>query len=307
MAAFTEVSQTQLENYLFLYDRGELVNFEATAHGIENSNFFLTLNKEDQLSEFVLTIFETLSFAEVPFFNQLATHLHQYGLAVAPPQRTLDGMSYTIFRSKPAVLFERLPGDHLMSVKTSHCEQIGQALAELHQATATFKQQRPNPYDESWLIAAIEKLPEDSRVDITSVATEYSTFQEDASALPQSIIHGDLFVDNTLFLDDKLSALLDWYHACNDACILDLAITINDWAFRNGDFQPDLANSVITAYRDVRELTTEEMKIWPAACRAAAFRFWLTRLETSNGNTYLKDPEEFRRIFSWHENTLPLN
>ncbi len=300
MAAFTTVTEEQLQNYLILFECGELVSFEATARGIENSNFFLTLEK----GEYVLTIFETLEFAEVPFFNNLAVHLNQYGLPVSAPERTLDGMNYTIFRGKPAVLVNRLPGEHISEVSSDHCRQVGTALAELHEATLSFRQQRPDPYDEAWLQTALThpQCKSQNPSLLATAADVYRQFLKASSELPGGVIHGDLFVDNTLFDQDQLTGLLDFYHACNDCFILDLAITLNDWAFSDGVLQPELAEALINAYQSERELTSAEKEIWPMACQAAALRFWLTRIETADDDgQFLKDPHEFEVRFSWHQ------
>ena len=120
--------------------------------------------------------------------------------------------------------------------------------------------------------------------------------------LPQGIIHADLFRDNVLFIGNTLSGLLDFYNACNDSLLYDVAITVNDWCVRlNGALDFQRAKSLCHAYASVRPLTTAEKEAWPMVLRVAALRFWLSRLWDSHfpkagEMTFQKDPDEFKQI-----------
>ena len=49
--------------------------------------------------------------------------------------------------------------------------------------------------------------------------------------LPNGIIHGDLFIDNIFFKNNKLSGIIDFYFAANDYFMYEIAICINALCF----------------------------------------------------------------------------
>jgi len=115
--------------------------------------------------------------------------------------------------------------------------------------------------------------------------------------LPTGIVHGDLFRDNALFIDDTLTGIIDFYHACQDSLVQDLAITVNDWCSdANGQMDSKRKNSLIAGYESVRPLMLEERAALSSFQRVGALRFILTRFLSGEGDVHLKDPEEFLRI-----------
>lgn len=300
MAAFTTFSDAALERYLVMFDIGDLHSFEPVPTGIENSNYFVSLTRHDDILEFVLTITEGLDFHEVPFFNELLGQLDRAGLPVPVPVRTLDGMASTIFCGKPAWLFPRLPGSHPSTVNPAQCEIIGNAIARLHQAASTTRYSRVNPYGPDWARQTLElqrhHLSAGDDALLTEISDEYATLAN-ASDLPKGIIHGDLFRDNALFEGETLTGIIDFYHACEDYLIQDVAITINDWCTTaSGNLDSARYSALLKGYESVRSLTPMEREQLSAFRRCGAMRFVLTRLLSGNEGGHLKDPEEFLRI-----------
>ncbi len=296
MATFTTFDRAKLEKYLIMFGVGDLVSFTPIESGIENSNYFVTTNKEGDTREYVLTLMEDLSFNDLPFFNNVLSHLFNFGLPVPAPQQTLDGMTSTIFCGKPSVLFPKLDGRHLIISQETHCYQIGKVLADIHGALATTNLSRPNPFDVNWMTATQTNVghllkPEEALL-LDHITNEYSEVCE--LSLPKGIIHGDLFRDNALFSGDALTGVIDFYHACNDYFIQDIAIIINDWCISpSGQVDASRREKLLEGYESVRPLESEEKEFLPCFQRAAAARFSLTRLLTDNDGIFLKEPAEF--------------
>jgi homoserine kinase type II len=299
MAVFTTFKQSALERYLNVYGLGELKAYSPIKAGIENSNYYVTLTREFVDCDYVLTINESLNFEQAPFFSQLLEQLARQGLPVPAPHRTLDGMSSTIFCGKPTWLFPRLPGSHPDPVNIKQCRVIGASIAKLHLISQATKLQRANPYSAAWLDAAYReirgRLAHDDQICLDNISGEYRRLQE--LALPMGIIHGDLFRDNALFNGDELTGLIDFYHACTDYLIQDVAISINDWCSdANGMLNLNLRTALISGYESIRPLELEEHRHLPAFQRAGAMRFVITRFGSDTGEGPLKDPLEFLSI-----------
>ena len=68
MAVYTEVSDDQAQALVNTLDLGTLTALQGISGGIENSNFFMTTEKDGVASTHVLTLFERLSHAQLPFY-----------------------------------------------------------------------------------------------------------------------------------------------------------------------------------------------------------------------------------------------
>jgi|TARA_B110000263_G_C15295080_1_gene505241 homoserine kinase type II len=296
MTTFTTFNDDALARYLIMFGLGDLHASTAIVAGIENSNYFVTLNQHDEKSEYVLTIGEGLTFDEMPFFNRVLQHLYYYGLPIPAPKHTLDGMTSTIFCGKPTFLFPKLPGGHLVEVGIEQCAAIGKVLAEIHTTLATEDLHRDNPFSPDWMEDTLQTVAKHVTADeltlLTRIAGEYEAAQD--LDLPKGIIHGDLFRDNVLFDGGEITGILDFFHACDDFLIQDIAITINDWCRDEaGGRCTDRRLALIDGYCSKRELTPTEFEYLMIFEKFSAARFALTRLISGEPGEYLKDPKEF--------------
>jgi len=305
MSVFTTFTREQLVRYLVMFELGELISFKPTEQGIENSNFFVTLERDGVQKEFVLTLFEELTFDDLPFFNQLSNHLYHYGLPVSTPRQTLDGMTTTIFCGKPTLLFPRLPGSIVTEVKPAHCSAIGQGLGEIHETVKSSGLTRASQQDLDWWKSSQAKLAgffnQQEQELLAGVIHTYGEVWQHNGSLPKGIIHADLFRDNVLFEGEKLTGILDFYNAGDDYFMLDLAIAVNDWCSQSdGSLDSDLHEAVISGYRSQREIGEQEIAVWPDMLQVAAAIFWISRALVEGDVDRRKDPQEFKRILLQH-------
>jgi homoserine kinase type II len=282
MAVFTALTRDEIVALLAGYSVGDLVDFEGIPSGIENTNFFLTTTA----GPFVLTVFERLDAEHLPFYLGLMKHLAQRGLPVPEPAATARGSLLSAVRHKPAAIVSRLPGRAVIDPTPAQCGQVGQFLASLHQQARDFALFQPNLRGIGWWKSALPKLepliPEDQFQELAEEVIFQDTFVRSArfERLPAGPIHADLFRDNVLFDRDHIGGVIDFYFAGCSAWLFDLAVTINDWCVDQGsaDFDRPRAEAMLRAYHEVRPLTDLERQVWRTALRAAALRFWISRL-----------------------------
>lgn len=304
MSVFTTVTPEALRPWLSAYPLGELISLQGIAAGITNTNYFVTTTT----GKYVLTLFETLTADELPYYAYLMVHLAGHGVAVAEPVARCDGEYIDTLAGKPTVLMTCLPGEVNETPDIRACHNMGDMLARLHHYGQSFDRYMKNPRGANWRETTAQQIydllpPEDAgllRQQITALQAL------DQAALPQGVIHADLFRDNVLMNGDKIGGLIDFYYACNDALLYDVAITLNDWCLnQDGHIDGQKAQALLTAYQSQRTLTEQEKTAWPLMLRAAAIRFWLSRLydkycPTPGELTYTKNPDPFKRILLDH-------
>jgi homoserine kinase type II len=304
MSVYTSVNAEELRAWLAAYAVGELVDMQGIAAGIENTNYFVTTTA----GRYVLTLFEKLQPHELPFYLGLMTHLAHRGIPCPEPIADRSGGMLAQLKGKPATLVTRLAGADIEAPDPGHCALVGAMLARMHLAARDFTETMPNPRGLAWWRgAALEVLPHLSPAEAALLEQELE-FQASnrLDGLPRGAIHADLFRDNVLFDADSIGGIIDFYFACTDALLYDLAITVNDWCIGSGGkLDRARAASMLAAYRSLRPLTQDECAAWPVALRAGALRFWVSRLfdfhcPRPGELTFAKDPEHFRRLLEAH-------
>ena len=205
---------------------------------------------------------------------------------------------------KPATIVTCLPGAPLAAPDAGHCEQVGAMLGAMHLAGKSYAGKLENPRGPKWWgVAAREVAPflDDLRRALLASELEYQARHRGLD-LPRGPVHADLFRDNVLFEDERIGGVIDFYFAGIDALLFDVAVAVNDWCVDPaGEIDAGRARTLLSAYRAVRELTDTELTAWPVMLRAAALRFWLSRLydfylPRPGELTHAHDPEHFRRV-----------
>ena len=282
MAVFTALTDAEVERLLQQYSLGRLRALEGIAAGIENSNFFLTTDA----GEFVLTVFERLSFAQLPFYLELMQHLARRGLPVPSPRETRAGALMAEARGKPVAIVDRLPGRWVEAPTPAQCATMGDLLARMHLAASDFPRFQPNLRGIGWWKDALVRLEPKVADHVFHELAEEVIFQDtffrspQFEQLPGGPIHADLFRDNVLWDGERIGGVIDFYFAGCSLWLYDLAVTVNDWCvdLATAKFDADRAQALLEAYHVVRPLTDLEHECWRTVLRAAALRFWISRL-----------------------------
>ncbi len=300
MSVFTEVERHQLVTFLQGYEVGELQDFEGISAGIENTNYFVDTSH----SRYVLTLFEHQDQAELEFCLGLMAALADAGVPTAEPVMSEDGHALRTLAGKPAALVARLQGKAVEQPSSDQCRALGAVLAAFHVAGQSYSASQPNLRGVQWLGEIANRLtpmlpPEQAQLLSSDLVLQQVA---DLNALPQGVIHADLFRDNALFDNGDLVGVIDLYAACNDALVYDLAICVNDWCINaDGSIDLDRGRAMIGAYHAARPLQQVEQQAWGLMLRRAALRFWLSRLRDKHfprpGElTQVLDPDHFLTI-----------
>jgi homoserine kinase type II len=309
MAVYTDVAAEDLSRFLAGYDIGALLSYKGIAEGVENSNFLVHTAK----GHFILTLYERrVAERDLPFFLSLMEHLAGRGINCPQPVKNRAGKVLGKLAGRPAAIVTFLDGMWIRRPSAAHCGALGEALARLHLAGADFAMRRDNALS----VAGWRQLYEGCRerahkVDRnleTLVGAELAVLEREwPRGLPQGVIHADLFPDNVFFLGDRLSGLIDFYFACTDTLVYDVAICLNAWCFETDhSFNVTKGRALLANYAKTRPLSHEEWEKLPLFARGAALRFLLTRLVDwldvpSGALVRPKDPREYARKLRFHQ------
>lgn len=314
MAVYTEVSFDEAADFVRQFDLGELQLMSPCSGGIENTNYFLTTDRGD----YVLTLFERLSFEQLPFYLELMQHLANGGIAAPKPEANASATILNWLKGKPAAIVNKLVGRSELNPDEAHCSKTGNMLARMHLAGQSFAKQQPNLRGLAWWTQTTPSvLPHVSAGQRDLLLSELAYQNHIAAsslykALPVGVIHGDLFRDNVMFDAGELTGFFDFYFAGCDVLLFDIGVCLNDWCvdLPTGQHDCEKAAAFMAAYEAVRPLRAQERTLLPAMARAAALRFWISRL----WDFYLPrdaalltahDPAHFERVLS-HRVRQPL-
>jgi homoserine kinase type II len=312
MAVFTEVSAAQLNDWVVReFDLGTVVSICPIASGIENTNYFVDMLMGSP-HRAVFTIFERLTVEQVPYYLELMSHFARSGLSVPRPHLTKQGQLFSIWNGKPAAMVSFLAGNPVEKPNLAHCEKLGMLLSKMHFFGRSFPTQQPNQRGFDWVMQTAPTVrsflpPETAQLLDDELERQLkmrkSAFFQD---LPMGAVHCDLFRDNVLFDDQNNPSAIDFYFAGHDTLLFDLCVVINDWCWSNsGVIDTARLQVLCNSYQSLRRVTAVERACFKDMLRAAALRFWVSRLfdfYVPRPSSLLtpKDPVHFERILRWH-------
>ncbi|MET3915047.1 homoserine kinase type II [Variovorax sp. OAS795] len=328
MAVFTEVDFGEADALVQRLGLGPLRELRGIEGGIENTNYFATTES----GEFVLTLFERLGAEQLPYYLCLMKHLAGRGLPVPEPVadpavQPPSGHALTIAANapcelllkvagKPAALVQRLSGHSELAPGPAHCTELGALLARMHIAARDFPRIQPNLRGLAWwndTVPVVLPYVDAPQAGLLRAELAYQNHVAESSAyaaLPRGPVHADMFRDNVMFATGadagaapRLTGVFDFYFAGTDTWLFDLAVCLNDWAIdlATGAHHAERADALLSAYETVRPLNAAERALLPAMLRAAALRFWISRLwdfHLPREASMLKphDPAHFERV-----------
>ena len=280
MAVYTSVSNKELSDFLHNYQLGKTVSLTEISEGVENSNFLL----KTELNNYILTLYEKrVNISDLPFFMRLIDELFESGFSCPRPVPNLYGNIINKCSGKYATIVTFLHGKTAQFTNLERCSQLGTMLAKLHLTTFKTSLHRKNLLGPGNWLSILKETKNDTSTFPTDLKEEAILHIEHIVktwpvSLPEGVIHGDLFPNNAMFINDKLTGIIDFYFACNDFYAYDLAICLNSWCFENdGNFNSEKARRLLSSYQTVRKLANEEINALPILTQGAAARFFVTR------------------------------
>ena len=282
MAVYTHVSAEALAAFLRRYDVGELVSAKGIAEGVENSNYLVDTTG----GRYILTLYEKRVAADdLPFFMALLDHLDAKGLPVPPAIKDRDGREIQELEGRPACLIKFLSGVSLSHPTPAQALAAGDAMGAMHRAVADFAPVRTNSMGiETWrpLFERCGRSLDEiapGLYDDLGTALDHVEADWPGTAFERSAIHADLFPDNVLMLGDRVTGLIDFYFACTDIRVYDLAVMHTAWSFdaKGGSYDAAVGDALIAGYERHFPLSTLERAQFGTLASGACIRFALSR------------------------------
>ena len=313
MAVYTQLNQNEIEEILSNYNLGKLESFKGITEGIENTNYFLSVNKK----KLILTIYEKrVKSEDLPFFSNLMSSLNKANFKCPAPVFNNNNSTITNFNGKKLMIVSFLEGKAKTSLSPANCKAIGVETARMHELTQNIKIKRQNDLSvNSWrnLFETVKDQCSKLHKDLPKLIEENLNSVEKnwPKDLPKGIIHADLFHDNIFFIKDKFSGIIDFYFSCEDFFAFEIAICFNALCFdglkENLSFNVTKAKNFIDGYSSIRKLSDSEKQNMKVLSQGAALRFLLTRvfdaLNTVEGAIVkVKDPIEYLKRLEFHKN-----
>ena len=312
MAVYTKINKKDLLYINKKFNDERFLSFKGIKQGIENTNYLL----KSKNKKYILTIFEKrVSKKEIPFFMELMDELNTLKLNCPKPLKNKNGKYLINLKNKTACIVSFLQGKDKKNLNIKNCYDVGRVIAQMHSHTKKIKIFRKNSMGIKNLNPLLKSIKFKSKkftnIDKFLKINFDNIKKKWPKKLPGGIIHGDLFIDNIFFKNNKLSGIIDFYFAANDYFMYEIAICINALCFDkiNSKFKINKSKikNLIKGYESIRNISLKEKKSLNILCRGAAMRYFLTRLY-DYANTpktaiiKIKDPREYYQKIIIHNN-----
>ncbi len=311
MAIYTKISKKDVMPIEKEFSIGKIVLFKGIKKGIENTNYLLKTKSK----KYILTIFEKrVQKKDLPFFMRLMDKLSKYKINCPKPQRNKKGSFLIKIKNKTASIVSFVEGKDKLKLNPKNCYEIGKNIAKFHRASKKIKLYRKNSLSLKEWPKLLNKIGNKSKIispNLNSLMrnTLLQIKNKWPKNLPYGIIHADLFIDNIFFKKNKFHGYIDFYFACNDFLMYEIAICINALCFDKKNnkfiFNKKKSTNLIRGYSKIRRFSDKEKKSLNVLCRGAALRYLLTRtydyLNTPKSAVIkIKNPREYIQKLKVH-------
>jgi homoserine kinase type II len=283
MGTFRSLSPDDVQEVLRGYGLAGYRGHRVVAAGTINTNLAVEVDG----GPLFLRVNEGKALADVVREVAIVDYVAGRGLPTPRPLRTPAGEAWLEWRGLYVSLFPWVTGRVLgrAEVQPLTAHQAGAALARLHQAGADFPDRRPGRYEAAEIARRFATIRDSAAGDpeLVAAAAELGPVlarleTTRAAELPAGLIHGDLFIDNVLFHEGSLTALLDFEQASWGRLAYDLAVSVLAFGFGADDFRPDITRAFLGGYTGMRPLAARERQAFADELRFAACRFAVTRI-----------------------------
>ncbi|MFT5726737.1 MAG: homoserine kinase type II [Desulforhopalus sp.] len=272
MATYTVLTSQTIKNLLQSYDLGELLDFQIMDGGQANSSVIITTGR----GKYVLSVCDEKSEKDIKILTSTLDQLNHHGFRTSRLIKTREVTGHIDYQGKPVYIKEYIEGDVEKLLSAEMYYQIGQELAKLHSVPA------PSDLLETFSYG-IEKF-----IEVTASDGDYPIWLKEKTkqlqsclnnGLPKGFVHGDLFYDNILFHNGKLTAVLDFEEACHYFLVFDLGMCIAGSCSVGETLSLDSATSLVEGYQSVRQLEKLEKELLQLHIiyGAVATSFWRFR------------------------------
>lgn len=295
MGDYAKLSKKNAESIWSHYSLGSLKKFKALSLGISNSNYRI----ESSTGEYLLKVSNDKNQEQLNGEQNILKSLQEKGFtsSLVPFETKEKGLIYhegEFFGVVYPFVKGIPPGP-----SDQTCEEIGRGIAELHNLKWTSSElDGLRHYDQVGFGPAQFKqyLKSDECPDDFSSAAEvlfpegFDFFEKEG--FQKGLIHGDLYYDNTLFQNDKLSVILDFEQSGTGELILDLGICISGTCLQKGRVIQPLIDSFLLGYQKIRPLPENELRcLNQSICLGLlSIALWrIKRFTEGNLNPYMSD------------------
>ena len=311
MAIYTKISRNDLMPIERRFNLGKIISFKGIKKGIENTNYLLRTKN----NKYILTIFEKrVQKKDLPFFMSLMDKLNNHNINCPKPQKSKTGNYLINIKNKPASIVSFVEGRDKNKLKIKDCYEIGKNIAKFHAVSKKIKLYRKNSLSLSSWPKLLNKIGNKcNKIDVNLNNLMKTSLTDIKKRWPRKlssgIIHGDLFIDNIFFKNNKFYGYIDFYFSSNDFLIYEIAICINALCFdkKKGNFifNKKKSKNLLKGYSSLRKLSKDEKNSLNVLCRGAALRYLLTRtydyLNTSKSAIIkIKNPREYIQKLKIH-------